>query len=331
MDHIRAEKKKIRVLSIDGGGIRGIVPAALLAEIERRTQKPVSGLFDLLAGTSTGGILVLALTKPESGATGAAHYAEEMVEFYERLGSKIFSRPLFHRLTSGDGLIRSRYSDGPIESVLADFFGEARLKDAVAPVFVPSYELGRRTPFFFRSTMATRDPGYDYAMHTVARSTSAAPTYFPPEVIPVTGTSDKYVLIDGGVFANNPAACALVEAKVQFPNASDFTIVSLGTGAVQEKPLMTSAGDWGIARWARPILDTVLDGVSNTVDYQLAQLLPPHQDGTERYFRIQPTIAAANQAMDNPASSNLQELKAAAARTIKEQSRQIDDLCAQMA
>lgn len=331
MDHIRAEKKHIRVLSIDGGGIRGIVPAALLAEIERRTQKPISRLFDLLAGTSTGGILVLALTKPEKSANGAAHHAQEMVEFYERLGPKIFSRPLIHRLTSGDGLIRSRYPDGPIEAVLSGFFGETRLKEAVAPVFIPSYELGRRTPFFFRSTMANQNPGYDYPMHTVARSTSAAPTYFPPEAIPATGTNGKYVLVDGGVFANNPTACALVEAKVQFPNASGFTVVSLGTGAALEKPLMTSAGDWGIARWARPILDTVLDGVSSTVDYQLAQLLPPHQDGTEQYFRIQPTIGAGNQAMDNAQRSNLQELKAIVAKTIQEKSRQIDDLCAQVA
>jgi len=94
--------------------------------------------------------------------------------------------------------------------------------------------------------------------------------------------------------------------------------------------LMTNAGDWGIARWARPILDTVLDGVSSTVDYQLAQLLPPHQDGTERYFRIQPAIGAGNQAMDNAEQSNLQELKTVIAKTIQEKSRQIDDLCAQV-
>ena len=226
--------------------------------------------------------------------------------------------------------MRSRYPDGPIEALLAEFFGESRLKEAVAPVFIPSYELGRRTPFFFRSTMENRDAGYDYPMHVVARSTSAAPTYFPPETIPVAGTNENYVLIDGGVFANNPAACALVEAKVQFSNACDFTVVSLGTGAAYEKPLMTSACDWGIARWARPILDTVLDGVSSTVDYQLSQLLQPHQDGTQRYFRIQPAIGAANQALDNAGRSNLQELKATAAKTIEEKSRELDDLCGQI-
>lgn len=331
MDSNRAKKNKIRVLSIDGGGIRGIIPATLLAEIERRTNKPVSALFDLLAGTSTGGILVLGLAKPKNGNESPAYCAQELVEFYERLGPKIFSRPIAHRLMSGDGLLRSRYADGPIEAVLAEFFGETRLKEAVAPVFVPSYELGRRTPFFFRSMMAARNPDYDYPMHIVARSTSAAPTYFPPEAIPITGTNEQYVLIDGGVFANNPAACALVEAKVQFPAAADFTVVSLGTGAAPEKPLMTNACDWGVARWARPILDTVLDGVSSTVDYQLAQLLTPQQDGTERYFRIQPAIAEQNQALDNADSRNLQQLKAVAAKTIREQSLELDKLCAQVA
>jgi patatin-like phospholipase/acyl hydrolase len=330
MDHIRAEKKNVRVLSIDGGGIRGIVPASMLAEIERRTQKPISAMFDLLAGTSTGGILVLGLTKPGAGTDSAGHSAQELVEFYENLGPRIFSRPWTHRLASGEGLIRSRYSDAPIETVLAEFFGDSRLKDAVTPVFVPSYELGRRTPFFFRSTMATRDAGYDYPMHVVARSTSAAPTYFPPEAIPISGTNEKYVLIDGGVFANNPAACALVEAKVQFPNATDFTVVSLGTGAAKEKPLMTEASDWGAAQWARPILDTVLEGVSSTVDYQLAQLLPPHQDGTARYFRIQPDIPEANRALDNAERSNLEALKSAAVRAVHDKSRQIDDLCRQL-
>ena len=126
-------------------------------------------------------------------------------------------------------------------------------------------------------------------------------------------------------------ACALVEAKVQFPNASGFTVVSLGTGAALEKPLMTSAGDWGIARWARPILDTVLDGVSSTVDYQLAQLLPPHQDGQNSTFESSRPSAPAIRRWTTPRRSNLQELKAIVAKTIQEKSRQIDDLCAQVA
>jgi patatin-like phospholipase/acyl hydrolase len=326
-----AEKKRVRILSIDGGGIRGFLPAGLLAEIERRTGKPVSALFDLLAGTSTGGILVLALAQPDASGAKPAHPASEVVDFYDRLGPIIFSKPLAHRLASAGGLLRSRYPDGPIESVLAQFFGDSRLKDAVAPVFVPSYELERRTPFFFRSTMAQARADYDFPMHSVARSTSAAPTYFPPEQLIASGTARNYVLVDGGVFANNPAACAFVEAKVQFPTATEFTVVSLGTGAVKEPPLMQSAGDWGVAQWVRPILDTVLDGVSSTVDYQLSQLLPNRPDGTARYFRVQPELPAANHAMDNAERGNLDALKAIAAQTIKDQSKDIDAICTQLA
>jgi patatin-like phospholipase/acyl hydrolase len=328
--NISAEKKKVRVLSIDGGGIRGILPAGLLAEIERRTSKPVSALFDLLAGTSTGGILALALTKPDVAGERPAHTAYEAVEFYRKLGSTIFSRPLWHRITSAQGLLHSRYPEDPIESVLAGFFGETRLKDALTPLLVPSYDLDRRSPFFFRSTMAQMRADYDYPMHTVARSTSAAPTYFPPELIRTSVTNENYVLIDGGVFANNPAACAFVEAKVLFPAATEFTVVSLGTGAPKEPPLMTSAGDWGLAQWARPILDTVLDGVSSTVDYQLSQLLSRGTDGTQRYFRIQPELSTENQAMDNATQGNLADLTALAARTIEERSKDIDQICAQL-
>jgi patatin-like phospholipase/acyl hydrolase len=330
MTFTSAETKHVRVLSIDGGGIRGIVPAVLLAEIERRTNKPVCDLFDLAAGTSTGGILVLALVRPNENGNRPAYGALEVVDFYQRLGPAIFSKPLAHQVASVGGFLRSRYPDTQIEAVLNEFFGNTRLRDALVPVLVPSYELERRTPFFFRSSMARLRADYDFPMHTVARSTSAAPTYFPPEQVPVLGTNDSYVLIDGGVFANNPAACAFVEAKTQFPSATNFTVVSLGTGAVKETPLMTKASNWGIAQWARPILDTVLDGVSSTVDYQLSQLLPPCANGTERYFRLQTELPGANAAMDNASQKNLEQLKAIADKTIEERSDDIDRICHQL-
>jgi patatin-like phospholipase/acyl hydrolase len=321
-----SKQRNIRILSIDGGGIRGIVPAGILAEIERRTAKPISTLFDLLAGTSTGGILVLAMVRPD-GAKQAAHSANDMIEFYERLGPAIFSKSLAQFLGSADGLIRSKYSDGPIENALQDFFGSSRLSDALTSVFVPSYELRQRTPFFFRSVRAKQDPEFDYPMHTVARSTSAAPTYFPPESISTPGTNQNYVMIDGGVFANNPAACALVEARVQFPQAEDFTLVSLGTGALKEPSLMTTTRNWGMAQWARPILDTVLDGVSSTVDYQMAQLLGAREDGTQRYYRFQPALSSSGQTMDNAAPEALKALQAITASLVEQRSSDIDGLC----
>jgi patatin-like phospholipase/acyl hydrolase len=317
----------IRVLSIDGGGIRGIIPARILKDLERRTGAPVSSLFDIMAGTSTGGILVLGLTKPEGVTSRPAHSAAEMMEFYAEFGPVIFSKTLGHWLTSLDGLVRSRYPDSRIEKVLVNFFGDARLKDATTPVFIPSYELERHTPFFFRSAMARTRADYDFPMHVVARSTSAAPTYFPPEKIPISGTSGYYALIDGGVFANNPAACVYAETRASHPEASDITLVSLGTGKSNPPVSLAKAEDWGVAQWARPILDTVLDGVSSTVEYQVRSLLPARLDGTERYFRLQTTLSERNSSLDNVAFENLEALRTEADRLVKERSGEIDRIC----
>ena len=319
--------RPIRVLSIDGGGIRGIIPARILNELEQRTGKPVSALFDIMAGSSTGGILVLGLTKPTGNTRQPAHSAAGMMEFYRQLGPVIFSTSLRHRLTSLNGLVRSRYPDRTVENALADFFGDARLKDAITSVFIPSYEIERHTPFFFRSTMAQKRPDYDFPMHVVARSTSAAPTYFPPERIPIPGTSDYHALIDGGVFANNPAACAYVETRVNYSNAADITLVSLGAGKSNPPVSLTKAEDWGVAQWARPILDTVLDGVSSTVEYQLRSLLPARPDGTDRYFRLQTTLNERNSSLDNATRENLEALRTQADRLVEERSYEIDRIC----
>jgi patatin-like phospholipase/acyl hydrolase len=330
INEICTSKDRIKVLSVDGGGIRGIIPAGILAEVEKRTGKRASALFDLIAGTSTGGILALGLTKPAPGTAEPAFTAAELVGFYRQWGSHIFSRPLLYCLGSADGLVHARYPDSPIEEALSAFFGESRLKDAVTPLFIPSYELQMKTPFFFRSRMALKSNDYDFAMREVARSTSAAPTYFPPKVLAGSGTSEPYILIDGGVYANNPALCAYVEAKVQFPAAREITVVSLGTGTVANTRAEMEPQNWGIAQWARPILDTVLGGISSTVDYQLSQLLPTRSDGTTRYYRIQPFLPPGHDAMDDASASNLRALEGVTAKALGSNSKQIDALCAEL-
>lgn len=127
-------------------------------------------------------------------------------------------------------IVEEKYPADGIESVLDRYFGTTRLKDALTEVLVPSYEIERRVPFFFKSRYAKEKPEYDFPMKTVARATSAAPTYFEPVQIITDDGLDYYALIDGGVFANNPALCAYAEAIRMFPGAEDFVLVSLGTG-----------------------------------------------------------------------------------------------------
>jgi patatin-like phospholipase/acyl hydrolase len=319
-------KNPVKILSIDGGGIRGLIPAMLLAEIEKKTGTSIARLFDLIAGTSTGGILALLLGVPQ--ANGSARYAaRQLVEFYEREGPKIFERSWWHRLTAIGNLKQEKYPETGIERVLAEYFSEYRLRDALTNLLIASYEIERRFPFFFRSSLARLREDYDFPMRDVARATSAAPTYFSPMKLSVGNTNEYYALIDGGVFANNPAACALVEAMTTHPEAEECVLVSLGTGALTKSIPYADAKTWGLAGWAKPVLDIVFEGVSSSVDYQMRQLLP-NQAGASRYYRFQATLDRNHQAMDDASPENITALRGLGLTLAEERAQDIDELCA---
>jgi predicted acylesterase/phospholipase RssA len=319
-------KNAVRILSIDGGGIRGVIPAVLLAEIEKKTRTPIVNLFDLIAGTSTGGILALLLATPQSA--GSPRYcADQLVEFYEREGPKIFACSFGHKLMALGNLKQGKYPHTGIERVLAEYFGESHLREALTSLLITSYEIERRFPFFFRSSMARVREDYDFLMRDVARATSAAPTYFSPMKLNVSNTNEYYALIDGGMFANNPAACALVEAMTTHPQAEGCVLVSLGTGALTRSIPYAEAKNWGLARWAKPALDIVFEGVSSTVDYQMRQLLPDQSDGAQNYFRFQTTIEKHHQALDDACTDNITALKSLGVKMVAERAKDIDELC----
>jgi uncharacterized protein len=317
-----------KVLSIDGGGIRGIIPAMVLAEIEERTGKSIAETFDFITGTSTGGILALGLAMPGDG--GRPRYtASELIELYENEGASIFSG----RAGSIRNLYEERYPSAGVEEVLNRYFGDARLKDALSTVFVTSYEIQLRAPFFFRSERAKVDADYDFPMREVARATSAAPTYFEPAKAEAKGPVDYYALVDGGVFANNPAMCAYVEATSILkerasasPDEPTILVVSLGTGQLTDRLRYEEVAGWGLVKWARPLIDVVFDGVSDTVDFQLKQLLPRGEDGLRRYYRFQSELVEVSDAMDDVTPKNMRDLKLLAQTMIDSEEERLSEL-----
>jgi uncharacterized protein len=305
--------KTIRVLSLDGGGIRGLMSARILAELEALTGQPICRLFDFVAGTSTGGILALALTVPDG--SGAPRYrAADLGRIYLEHGREIFSRSLWHRVSALDNLLDERYPSKGIEGVLQTYFGDARLKDTLLPVLITAYEIERRAPFLFRTRYARTPPRagevFDFPLWQVARATSAAPTYFEPCKIAGAG-KDYYALVDGGVYANNPAMCAFAEMRAQHPQA-DVLLVSIGTGELCRRIPFEEAKDWGIKGWMRPVLDVVFDGVSDTVDFQLRALLP------RSYYRFQTRLDEGSDDMDDASRTNLRVLGLLADRLVAE-------------
>jgi patatin-like phospholipase/acyl hydrolase len=305
----------VRVLSIDGGGIRGLIPATVLSAIEEQTGARTAELFDLVAGTSTGGILALGLVKPRSPRGRKPQYrATELAALYEHEGHRIFGRSLWHRFVAFDNLLDEKYEANGLESVLREYFGEVPLSRSCTEVLVTSYELETREPWFFARHKARANPRFDFPMRFVARATSAAPTLFEPQELTVTTPHGG--LVDGGVFANNPAMCAYVEMKKLRPDA-DVLLVSLGTGQHTRAIHYHDAKDWGLAYWAKPILSVVFDGVSDTVDHQMKVLCADAPDGP-RYYRFQTELDIGSDDTDNTTATNIAALKLKAKQLIDE-------------
>jgi patatin-like phospholipase/acyl hydrolase len=319
-----------KVLSIDGGGIRGIIPAMVLAEIERRTERRIAEMFDLVAGTSTGGILALGLTKPGQGG-GPEFSASKLIELYEAEGKKIFSIPVLHRIQSARGLLEEKYPATGLEEVAKRYFGDVHLSQALKEVLITAYEIEKRGPWFFKRRKA-QDPneGFNPLMRDVARATSAAPTYFEPIQLTV-GTKGKRAFIDGGVHSNNPAMCAYVEAMKIHPEERDFLVVSLGTGELTRSMPYEEVVGWGLALWAQPILNVVFDGVADTVDYQLRELLPTEEGDARRYYRFQTVLDIGKDDMDDASATNIHALKEKAQEIISENDKALEVLCDQLA
>jgi patatin-like phospholipase/acyl hydrolase len=319
-----------KVLSIDGGGIRGIIPAMILAEIEDRTGKRIAEMFDLVAGTSTGGILALGLTRP--GEDDKPQYsARKLIDLYETEGGKIFSIPVWHRLRSGWGLADEKYPSEGIEEVAKRYFEEVHLAEALTEVLVTAYEIEEREAWFFKRRHARDETrqGDNFLMREVARATSAAPTYFEP--IQLTwGPHGKRAFIDGGVHSNNPAMCAYVEAIKIHPEEKEFLVVSLGTGEQTREMPYEEVKGWGLALWAQPILNVVFDGVSDTVDYQLAEILSTVEGDARRYYRFQTVLDIGKDDMDDASATNIHALKEKAQDIIDKNDASLETLCAQL-
>ena len=294
----------ITILAIDGGGIRGMIPAAFLNRLEQETGHSVSKLFDYVAGTSTGGILALGLGLKRPGQA-EPYTASELMALYTTQGQHIFSRSLFHTIGALGNLNGSKYPDDGVDAVLKAYFDGMRLRDAKTNLLVTSYAIELRCPFFFRSWQAQRAASHDFEAWHVARSTSAAPTFFPPHQAQAAD-GKTYALIDGGMYANNPALCTWVEAHDRHPD-SDIFVVSLGTGNENKKISYNDAKNWGLAGWAPHLIDVIFDGVSDTVDVQLDEIL--NTSGHHNHYRFQTDLVGAQQDMDNTDAVNLSSLR----------------------
>lgn len=260
--------RPFRILSLDGGGIRGFFPAALLSQLESSTGKSVRDHFDLIAGTSTGAIIALGI------ASGMS--ASQILEFYQQYGRHIFSKP--RRLPNW--LFKPKYKSEPLTAALRETFEERTLNDLKVPVCITSYEMVEGyTRVFKDNHHQSLHWGGDQLIWKVAAASSAAPVYFPAMRI---GTNDSHV--DGGVWANNPVIVGITEAIKFFGAPLDnIAVLSLGTGSRSIRLKPGEGEHFGIISWARGVkmLNLVMEAQSKGAHNTACMLL---RDGN--YLRI---------------------------------------------
>lgn len=323
-------KRTVKILSIDGGGIRGYIPALILREVEERlrsrgVKKPLGALFDFLAGTSTGSIISLGLAAPRQlsntaySKSEAAFFAEEIADMYTDHGLDIFPRRIFKRFQTMRHAFTEKYSDGRFQEILEDSFGRRTIKDSITNVLVTSFDIDNNEPLIMKKVphrLRKEDPP-NYYMSDAIRASSAAPTYFEPLQVSSVDNTRHHTLIDGGVFANNPAMCAFVEAQKIFPGAKKYIILSLGTGNFPRRWTYEQIKDWGVIEWIQPskgvpVAIIMNRGQSQTVNYQLDHL--PRVE----YYRINPVIDECSSAMDDAAKENMSCLRRSAEEAIRQ-------------
>jgi patatin-like phospholipase/acyl hydrolase len=276
---------RFQVLALDGGGLRGIFSAAIMAALEDDLQVSVVDHFDLIAGTSTGGIIALGL--------GLGLRPRQILEFYTELGAQVFrSRP---GLGSARQLLWAKYQPGPLRAALTSMFGDRTFGESTKRLIITSYNLGADDVYLFRTAHHPRlRRDWRERAVDVAMATSAAPTYLPG--FPLSGTR----LVDGGLWANNPAMVAVVEAigTCGIP-VEALRVFSLGT-TIEVRHRSRRLDRGGVLLWARAATDVILRAQSISANNQVHHLLSP-----ERLLRLNPVVPAGLFALDKVNVSDL--------------------------
>jgi patatin-like phospholipase/acyl hydrolase len=283
--------KRFKILSIDGGGLKGLFSIALLATLEEQMGKRIVDYFDLLVGTSTGGIMALGL--------GLGFSAQEVLDFYLNEGEKIFPGGSLHKtIRSAVSVVRPKYSVEPLETALRKYFGNRRLGDSRTRLVIPAFSPKTGDVYIYKTAHHPRlRDDYKELARNVARATSAAPTYFRSYE-----TGFLTDLVDGGVWANNPSMVGITEAIGLLKlSPENVAMLSIGTTLTNVSIGQATTRHGGLIAWGLAISKHL---------FMHLQAITAHKQAfhiLERgcYVRIDPSTCDANIPMDSPQKARI--------------------------
>lgn len=280
--------KRFQILALDGGGIKGLFSAAFLSKLEEDLNTKIADHFDLIVGTSTGGIIALGL--------GLGLSTKKLVEFYFNKGPQIFNK--FPFWTNIKNLFLAKYSGNVLENIFQekDCFGDRLLGESNKRLVIPSYNIDTNDVYVFKTAHHERfKRDYKVEAWKIARATSAAPTFFP-----ISTNIDSIRLVDGGVWANNPAMVGLFEAiavlEVPIENVRIFSVGT--TEELKQSPrILSKLGGWPF--WGKTAVELIMQSQNVSISAQLKLLL------NENFVRVNPKVPAGLFGLDK---MNMDEL-----------------------
>jgi patatin-like phospholipase/acyl hydrolase len=227
-----------RLLNIDGGGVRGYFPLLILNYIEQRTGKQILDLFDYYSGVSTSSIILSGLLTKYS--------VKEVITLFKNLSQSIFYRSYYYSISSIFGLINSKYPDDNMNETLKNYLKDIKLSDVKKPLSILTFDLVNSKPMWWHSYSSV----FDYNLWEIVRGSTAAPTYFSPYKM------DSYLLIDGGIVANNLTELIFTQAITHFGTEETFFQLSLGTGYYDTK---LQQAPTGLLSWSGSMFDVLIN------------------------------------------------------------------------
>ena len=270
---------KVRILSIDGGGMKGIITAMVLQRIEellkeysKNPDAAISDYFELVGGTSTGAIITALLLCADENQR-PKYSPKDVVELYKTYGKEIFHKRRFYPINTLFGLFGSKHTIASFKEILESYFGELTMNDLLKDSVYTAYDTNKRQAVFFSTVTKGKEKVESLLVRDVVLASTAAPTYFPPVHID-NRTISHNCYVDGGIVANNPALCLMVES-LKMPEHSelcDTMLLSMGNVSSPEFYPYKKVKRWGYFGWAVPLLNILLDGSDETAEYQVDKI-----------------------------------------------------------
>lgn len=325
----RNNNEVIKILAIDGGGVRGIIPCVFLDHFrkelnQRGNHTPFYKLFNIISGTSTGSLISLLLAKPPEELTDEERLSR-LLHMYTEDIQKIFPRSKCELLQNVKQIFHPKYNGKALKSILKKTMKDYTLRDALTNLIVPAYDMRSMEPYLFRHGNASTS-SMNFFLRDVGLASTAAPTYLPAAHVKSLTDGQSYCFVDGGIFCNDPSLCAYSFAHKAFPNAKKYIIVSLGTG--NKPPLSYSCNKvkkWGALGWINPLnkVPLVAAYMNSQIDSEDMIL---HNMGDAMIYRFQISLNDISSEMDNSSPQNINDLKSKATNLIRSSKNEIDRL-----